>query len=165
MKFIFLDIDGVLNSRQFIQNLEQTKSPLFEDCNQWIDPNLVNKLNKLIEETGAEVVMSSSWRLDHTKEQLEKLLSVYGFNHQIYSYTPDDWYCERGGEIKSWLKEYVINNKLDGFVILDDLNNMGDLISHLVQTDEEYGLQDCDVEKAINILNGDINVNFNRPTI
>jgi histidinol phosphatase-like enzyme len=53
MKVIFLDIDGVLNSEEFLK----------KNKNEAIDRNNVSILKKIIDKTGAFIVMSSAWRL------------------------------------------------------------------------------------------------------
>lgn len=55
-KIIFLDIDGVLNSAD---HLDHTKH-----CNGYSDisPKKVKLLKKIVDRTGAEIVLSSTWR-------------------------------------------------------------------------------------------------------
>ncbi len=59
MKVIFLDVDGVLNSTP--------SGPDFE-------PGLVVWLNRLVDLSGAGVVVSSSWRLEYPLDRLVGLL-------------------------------------------------------------------------------------------
>lgn len=59
-------------------------------------------------------------------------------------------YIYRGDEIKEWLD----NNEVESYVILDNINNMLSCQqNNLVLTDEKKGLTDKDVQKAISILN------------
>lgn len=55
MKIIFLDIDGVLNC-------EKTPNP--RKLRYIVDPKLLKRFERLIERTGAKVVLSSTWRYD-----------------------------------------------------------------------------------------------------
>src|SRR5260370_34823589 len=57
MKIIFLDIDGVLNC-------DNTPNP--RKFPYIIDKKLLARLKKLLDRTGAKVVLSSSWRCDPT---------------------------------------------------------------------------------------------------
>ena len=57
MKALFLDIDGIMNSEDYA--VYRIKSKKF-DSDQFIDERAVVFLNYIIEETGAEVVLSSS---------------------------------------------------------------------------------------------------------
>ena len=74
MKVIFLDIDGVLNSDEYfdrIKNLEIT------GIEEQIDIKKVELLKKAIDETGAKVVLSSSWRYTRKAQDLKNLLLKY----------------------------------------------------------------------------------------
>ena len=97
MKVIFLDVDGVLNSDEYFDKVRNLKIKGIE--NQ-IDVEKIKLLKKAVDETGAKVVLSSSWRFTLNEQPLRDLLSRYGIG--VYSRTPYiDW--ERGLEIKKWL--------------------------------------------------------------
>lgn len=55
MKAIFLDIDGVLNS-------DQTPNP--RHFPYIVDKKLLSHFRKLVEVSGARVVLTSTWRVD-----------------------------------------------------------------------------------------------------
>src|SRR3954454_22452465 len=55
MKIVFLDIDGVLTC-------DQTPNP--RKFPYVVDRKLLARLKKLLERTGAKVVLTSTWRLD-----------------------------------------------------------------------------------------------------
>lgn len=152
MKIIFLDIDGVLNSKQFLETLEYIDPFAYADSSKWIDPKAVARVNRIIQETGARVVISSAWRETIKKNRLQKILSRYGLQAVIYGLTPQIPDAVRGLEIDRWLIKHE-SEKIDSFVILDDRSDMAHLTPYLVQTDWDDGLQDVDVEKAVGILN------------
>ena len=111
MKVIFLDVDGVLNSDEYfdrIQNLD------IEGIESEIDINKVKLLKKAVDETGAKVVLSSSWRYTRNALALKELLANYGI--YITDSTPVVEH-KRGLEIRKWLEN---NNNVEDFVILDD---------------------------------------------
>ena len=60
-KYLFLDIDGVLNhdkwfdSEHYKKHQENWKKSMF-------DPECVARVNRILEVTGARLVVSSSWR-------------------------------------------------------------------------------------------------------
>ena len=145
MKVVFLDIDGVLNHSAFLKHMPRNFSDL-----DMIDPKAVQLLNKLLEDTGANIVISSSWRIGHTVVHLQQLLTGAGllFPERVIGTTTSRSNLERGAEINIWLKQVPV----DGFVILDDDCDMNPLMDHLVQTDFEKGLQPEDIEKAKEIL-------------
>ena len=157
MKAIFLDIDGVLNSEKFWKTEAQhvrKKKAIAEGRSHDeasaianIDPECVARILKIVKETGAEIVVSSTWKYD---DNLNYKLRFMGISN-TYGITPWSRNRHRGSEIKEWLDEHpeVIN-----YVIIDDDNDMLDeQESHLVQTSWLTGITDYDVEKAINILN------------
>lgn len=157
MKVIFLDIDGVLNHEQHYKWLMETDEPTplqrvypYSEFN----PKSCQLLNDIIKETGARIVVSSSWRLDgiHRMNILFKYLGL----PNIYDITPS--LCERfgslcrGKEIDKWLSEHP---EVDKYVILDDDTDMlPKQISFFVKTNPyEDGLNVECKDKAIEILN------------
>jgi hypothetical protein len=156
IKIAFLDIDGVLN---VIPQGRDEFGAIFH-------PHLVENLRHLIEETGAKIVISSTWRasgLTIMKEMWEKRNlpgEVIDITKRIYR--EGDFYevLERGHEIQEWMDR----NEVDNYVIIDDDNDM--LPSHqenFVMTsgnsdhedciDIGYGLTKECTEWAIKILN------------
>ena len=155
MKVIFLDIDGVLNKR-----FSKTHAP--SGCNG-IENALLKRLTKIIEETDARVVLSSTWKSEIDKNlrymtgdgkyMLNKF--KYEGKFHLFDKTPDASSCMmRGTEIDEWLSK---RDDIESFVILDDVDfddfsiyGYGD---KLVLTDPKIGLTDADVALAIEILN------------
>ena len=63
MKVIFLDFDGVLNSSGYSATLFEAGRPTKDEYGQELfDPETVNLLNRIVDETEAKIVISSSWR-------------------------------------------------------------------------------------------------------
>lgn len=151
-KIIFLDVDGVLNfwdcwlgNTLNVLRGESRTLVLSLDC--------INQLNRIIDETGAKIVLSSTWR--RFKDHYDFLLSS-PIKGEIIGETPDLLYdlsreTSRGLEIKEWLEnEYGEPCK---FVIIDDDDDMGDLKDHFIQTDFESGLTKELADMAILKLN------------
>lgn len=150
MKVIFLDIDGVLNCKS-------TKAR----CGQYIgiDTAKVKLVNAIVEKTGANIVLSSTWKEHWNKRtQVDKYMhNKFSKGHiEIYSCTDQEtkgW--QRGNNIKKWIKEHDV----ESWVVLDDevfLDYDDDILERLVKTewdDEDGGLNQKDVETAIKILN------------
>lgn len=156
MKIIFLDIDGVLNNRKWFRQI--TNHPQYK-TKSWIDrqfePRAINLLNDLVANTNAEIVVSSSWRMGHEKNELQKILQDAGLKYPLKDYTPPARHLTsiRGMEIKEWLQDHP---NTTSFVILDDNSDMGQFINKLIQTSFNHGLQQNHIAKAIKILNGEI---------
>lgn len=147
MKVLFLDIDGVLNSDTFYLNrpkeIKHLPYPLSE-----FDPACITRLNRILDETKARLVISSSWRHGTF---LDRILSKAGIATEMWDITPYGMGKPRGYEIRQFLKEHP---DIENYVILDDVDNMlPEQQPHLVLTKYYYGLTDEDAEKAINILN------------
>lgn len=150
IKLIFLDIDGVLNNEEtFVRRrkeydadreayLEKLKDSDFREDSD-IDKNLVEELNKIIRATGASIVVSSSWRIGRTVEELQRLLTRNGCIGKVIDRTGRSSHGIRGLEIQEWIdvhKEYHISN----FIILDDDADMEHLHSFLIRHNFKYGL-------------------------
>lgn len=147
MKVLFLDIDGVLNSDTFYLNRPKEIKCLPYPLSEF-DPACVARLNRILAETKARLVVSSSWRHDAF---IDRVLDKAGIKPKMWDITPYGMGKPRGHEIKKFLSEHP---NIENYVILDDVANMlPEQQSHFVQTKYYYGLTDEDMEKAINILN------------
>lgn len=151
MKILFLDVDGVLNSLLFFRT--RPRSDYLSDDR--LDLQAIERLNRITDETGAKIVVSSTWRLPYVwNNQLAMLivaLQKTGIKGEIIGMTPDhQTQYGRGGEIQDWMNNCGL--QIDSFVILDDDSDMDHLTNHLVQTKFVDGLQDNHVEAAIKIL-------------
>jgi len=151
MLVIFLDIDGVVN----IMSPSYNSSAYRPDGSvRWMEEHLVQRLNYLVEKSGAEIVISSSWRLD--MKDLEKQLVKNGFKHwdKVQGETP--YFGHRGDEIQKYLVEHP---EVEGYVVLedeiDDVNGekcQAIPMDNIVEVDMRNGLSDQNITKAKNIL-------------
>ena len=130
MKVLFLDHDGVIClSTEWggrFKNKEGLDS-VFDRFNE----KAVKVLNKIIEETDCEIVISSDWRFHCTLEQMQELYKIRGIKKSPIGFTtsslPKDtkihnWETEphetRSLEILEWLKEHP---EVTHWVAVDDL--------------------------------------------
>lgn len=155
MKIIFLDIDGVLNSRAYDRKRnwdEQTD----------IDETRLPLIKEIVDATGAKIVLSSTWRqywdrdtnrCDEDGLYINKTFGKFGLS--IFDKTPDLGIATvRMDEISKWLKD--TDEEIESFVIIDDYRyGWGDLSEHFVKTEPNFrlGIEKEHVEKAIEILN------------
>jgi hypothetical protein len=164
MKIIFLDFDGVLNHEAFYEKRQQIgleKYPTYPLSLCEIDPEGIKILNYIIGETGAKVVISSTWRHGRTIEELQNMLNYFEFQGDIIDITPSfDTRCSlRGNEILAWVKnnEELLGKKyheFENYVIFDDDSDMlywqKDNFLHI---DRWVGLTMKNAFDAIRILN------------
>lgn len=156
---IFLDFDGVLNSVETFRERKaaRERGDAIEDGSS-IDRGLIARLNRLIERTGAKVVISSSWRCFARAQEpktpvrwLQKLLDSRGFKGEVIGSTPElPSPRVRGDEIQSWLTRD--GGDVRSFVILDDETDMAHLKDRLVLTTFATGLQEHHLSMAVAVL-------------
>ena len=166
MKIIFLDVDGVLNNQLWYRSQEfrQGQSKEQYDLSQF-DPRCVELLNSLIADTKAKIVVSSSWRIGRTVDELKDLFEKVGIVGDVIDKTPKLYFSAdgydrsvpRGCEIKAWLEnnKSILGSKMSkvNYVILDDDSDM--LYwqrEHFVQTDPYMGITPTVIFKAKSIL-------------
>ncbi len=119
MKVIFLDIDGVLVTRNSIK-YQYLNFP--DDTSIQFSKKAVKNLNKLIRLTKAKIVISSTWRLFHSLEDLQNIFKKQGIKGKTISTTSVERATieediPRGQKITDWLKEH---NDIKQYVIIDD---------------------------------------------
>ena len=156
MKILFLDVDGVLNCVRC-----QIKTP---SGYKFVEEQFLNRLKRIIVETGAKIVLSSTWRhgfydlkrgdIDtvDAKDYILLVNKLSEFGIEIYSHTPELEEYHRGSEIYAWLTN--AEETIESFVILDDDDDIYPMEGKLVRTFLDEGLQDEHVILAIEILNG-----------
>ena len=158
-KIIFLDVDGVLNC-------QKTWTGPHADSFATLCPDMCDRLKRIVDETNATVVLSSTWRLFEGKglTKLREWLDARGIT--IHSQTKDlsmqiGWgnvrAC-RGDEIALWLEEHEDEfPRLEReFVILDDDSDMlPSQKPNFVHTSFKDGLTEAHAKKAIRLLNED----------
>ena len=104
--YVFLDIDGVLIPAPF------RSAELNIGC--------VQQINRLVNETGARVILSSSWRQDNSLEAMNKFFKDNGITFEIADYTitlPGDIFEVRGQEIQDYINSHGIKN----YLVIDDM--------------------------------------------
>lgn len=139
MKVLFLDVDGVLN------NFDLIRANGFD----YIDDSMVRVLGGVVKRTGADVVLSSFWRLDQKDRSLvDAALKRYGMF--VSDRTPS-MPGPRAGEISAWLR---MNPEVERYAILDDDEEAGiDMAHSFFQTDAEVGITAQMAERIVSHLN------------
>lgn len=140
MKVIFLDVDGVLNCRATFMAQQ--------DKHHVLDEELIARCNALVRETGARIVLSSTWRL--LPEARAALKASPLDTSAMIGSTPTGGEVsahlfsgqQRGDEIASWLSEHP---EVERYVIIDDDSDMRpEQLPWFVKTDFASGLtEEC----------------------
>lgn len=118
IKLIFLDIDGVFNHEMFYLNRGNNNRPypLSE-----FDEECVKRYNRIIKETNAKTVISSSWRFD---ANLKNILREVGFCDESLDFDITEHLGTiRGLEIKKYIDTYLVNHpvtEIENYCIIDD---------------------------------------------
>lgn len=149
IKLIFLDFDGVINDYQSFNSVN--------------DEN-VRILKRIIDETGAKVVVTSSNKYtfqrekSHKKIEDTKIYTTYikKLNEkgiEIFGFTPlvDE---DRENEILEYLK---FHPEVEQYLILDDDYIIQQCANHEIYLDLQSGLREKHLIPAIKILNGELN--------
>lgn len=173
-KYIFLDFDGVITTRQSRYDL---------------DPEKCKLIQKIVDATGAKIIITSSWRKNTLEATIEMLKTVdghripsvvswindvVGITIRAYQYlakgTDIHLGIPRGVEIKQWIDTHVhstngknFNYKEVGvdfqYVILDDDSDMlYEHRKHFIKTNTYKGLSLAQAKKAIKILNTELSI-------
>ena len=163
MNVIFLDIDGVLNSKFWDESHQMEISD-----GKHIDTEKVILLSKLVNRTNASIVFHSGWRfwfdenIKPTRKESEHLVNLLAKEGMSISGVTPDFTTEeirktkkfskvKADEILTWLHEHP---ETENWIVLDDLDLHNEEIArHQVMTDSEYGLTAYDVDKAFKMLN------------
>jgi hypothetical protein len=169
MKTIFLDHDGVIclstewggrhkKQKKMFRKLSQSISSLpvefrFDNFNK----KAVKVLNEILEETGAEIVISSDWKNHATVEELGVYYEQQGIIKKPIDFTPwlkdCDWYLKEYTDFpwsRQWdleqtrsieIRQYIINHpEITHWVSIDDLNMGKTGLYYGMEFEHDWGL-------------------------
>lgn len=159
-KFLFLDVDGVLNCMLYCDRTGKE-----------LNPENIRRLKQIVDATGTMIVLSSTWKRiwdsedEECKRMKQRLLSALReYSLSISTCTPNLKSGNRPQEIDVFLSAYrkAHSDEILYYAILDDDYKPEDyepygLERHLISTkyfcnEEEGGIQDSHVLKAIKLL-------------
>ena len=161
-KYLFLDLDGVLNTGQYSNYLEENNLQQFDEDGAIFDPSAVKNLQYIIEKTHAEIILTSTWRYDGLDRMIQ-LWKNRNLPSVLAGITPDLFPRGerrpkglRGLEIYDWLN-YGRGFDFGVFytyAIVDDEDDfLEQQLEHLVLTDPMKGITREVANKVISILN------------
>lgn len=141
MRALFLDIDGVLNHG---------------DTDTYFETEKIEILNKILSETNASLVVTSTWRIGATPQEMDELLASQGvLPGRVIGVTPylDD---QREEEIYEWLHTWSDRYGIEKIAILDDRSDLGQLVETLIKTNKTTGLTEQEANLVIQHLNSNV---------
>ena len=179
MKVIFLDHDGVVclstewggRSKKKLKYLKEypgTEKVPVEFRLDNFNKKAVDILNDILQETGAEIVVSSDWKGHATLEELKEMYIKYGVIKSPIDITPNHYFgryeleMTRCSEIKDWLEEHP---EVTHWVAVDDLdlsekfgaisgNSNGGLKNFVLTPKSSEGIKQSGIkEKILKFLN------------
>jgi hypothetical protein len=148
IKVIFQDIDGPLIP--YDEDSKVDHHLFFDQDDKW-SKTAIKHLNNIVKKTDAKVVISSSYRDEKTKTQIEDKMKKAGFEYEIYDMVDNDKSKKRGSDIKDWMKHKNIEN----FIIVDDnKHDFYDVFDdkNIVKTTHKLGITKSVEEEAISKL-------------
>lgn len=147
MKVLFLDIDGVCNSRKFAE----AGNSLWNNT----DPQAVELVRKIIEATKCVVVLSSTWRMypDSRKAVRQQVCSYIDCTKDLQAGAKRGW-VDRGVEVQEWLDRHP---EVTQYAILDDES---DFLPNqwLFKTSFEHGITEEIAQAVIDHLTADTRI-------
>lgn len=158
MNIIFLDIDGVLNTLNY---LKRQKRDTGKTSNKNWCPVSCKHIGLICEYYDAKIVISSSWRHEYSMEQLRNFFDANDIpSEYLIDRTPSTApqtdggnYC-RGHEIKDWLENS--DKDIESYIIIDDeAKFLEEQSPFLIRVDKKKGFSTKDVAlKASSIFDG-----------
>lgn len=166
MKVIFLDHDGVIclstewggrhkKQREFGRKMSQGTLELpvevrFDNFNK----KAVKTLNEILEETGAEIVVSSDWKRWATVEEMGEYYESKGIKKKPIAFTPNlndcNWHHGEFPWSRAWdleqcriieIKQYLHDHpEITHWVSVDDLRMGKKGMDYSIEYEHEWGL-------------------------
>lgn len=147
---IFLGFEGVLDTAFIRYMLKSKRQPLYDDFGPVFDPECIHWLKKIIDETGADIVVTS-WRDSLSFKELTDMWKYRNMPGVLTDVAPS-FAGLKGEEIESWLADC---HEVIRYVIIDSGENEmfnPEQHRHLVHVHKIGGLDKTSANEAIRIL-------------
>lgn len=153
---LFVDIDGVLNTED---HLRRQKRKTGRTTNRNWCPIAMAHLKLVVEYYNGQIVVTSTWRYDHSLRQLKLLFEENGVpGKYVVGMTPSLIYessgkVNRGDEIRQWIAEHLYTDDIPRYVILDDIDEgLSQFGERFILCDPKVGFADKEKVKQISRL-------------
>ncbi len=172
-RVLFLDIDGVLNTDDFLMSQHHQTKDLglgrMAHAVTQFQPDLMARFHGLVKSIpDLKVVVSSSWRLSFTQDELSLLLGVpvYDLAPKVVPGQKFTQQCPRGAYIEAWLNSRAWDVPIAYAIVDDDItaadgfenvhgsngDRRGVMAPRFVLTHPNTGLTDTQVEFIKDLL-------------
>ena len=153
---IFLDNDGVLNKLDHVEEVldhakDRSHAGVLATAKLCLQKEFVDRLQRIVNTTGAEVVVVSSWRRAFSLEELREIYIACGFTGVVRDKVSHWWSDERDLRAAEWIDTHP---GVTRWVVLDDTRDgwkHHDLFKDVLVAPKD-GLTDADVDLAIRYL-------------
>ena len=142
INLIFIDIEGVLNSRHFNRMATYYTWDLF-------DPRSVKLLNRLIEEFDGKLVLTSNWTKRYELTKIREIFKKNKIEGSLIGSVIND--STKESAIKTYIDSLSSKLKNVNYIIVDNDSNLdqSDLINKIVKTNPEWGFTVIEYKKSI----------------
>lgn len=152
-KILFLDFDGVLVTNRYQDEQIDSGGVLRDNYGAVFDPVCVENLRRIIDNTDADIVVTSTWKMERG---LDGIMWMWADRHlpgNILDVTPDIDPIHRGNEIQAWIERWGEECRyaiIDDCPILDFFRE--EQLPFLFKVDERTGLDEETSKKIIEHL-------------
>lgn len=150
---VFVDIDGVLNTEAHVQR--QIRETSSSSKRNWC-PVAMAHLKLVVEYYNGQIVVSSTWRHDHSLRQLKALFEENGLpGDYVAGVTPSLKYensgnVTRSDEIRRWIRDNLNPTEIPRYVILDDMDErLSQFGERFIHCDPMVGFADKEKVKKV----------------
>jgi len=152
-KILFIDFDGVMVTDRYLEQLSVANSPLRDEYGAKFDPVCVENLRQIINNTDADIVVTSTWKMNLRVEGLQQMWQARHLPGKVIGVTPNIDPIHRGDEIQAWLDTQTGAVR---YAIIDDCPFLDffreEQLSFLFKVDERTGLNEKTALSVINHL-------------
>lgn len=138
MKIIFLDFDGVMDTAYYDHILSKNGLPEYDKYGTVFDPSCIKNLKYIIDNTGADIVVSSTWKDFMSYKEILDMWEFRNLPGFVTDTTPIPPHRRnRGDEIDAWLDECNVECQ---YVIIDDL----EVINFATEAADSFCINPCE---------------------
>ena len=148
-KILFLDFDGVLVTERGQKHHLAANGTLRDEHGALFDPLSVDSLRQIIDSTDAEIVVTSTWKMEIGLDGIRQMWRDRDLPGKVIGVTPYIDPIHRGDEIAAWLDSYGEDCR---FAIIDDTPFTDffreEQLAHLFKVHERVGIDEETVRRV-----------------